>query len=149
MADIRLGDMISVPGRVGFVRHSGIFAGFSGGTAWVIHNSKQQRQVVLEPWAVFTEGRPVRIERRAASGMGGPVVDAARRWLGTEYELTTFNCEHFVTAVHDGCAKSPQLAGWTTVSLLGLAYWAFSGSGSSYDPFVDRYRDRAGRFTRG
>lgn len=144
------GDMISTPGRLGVVTHYGIYLGESNGIRWVIHNSKLERRVVIEPLYGFSEGRPIRVERRAIPGREESVIRAALAYLGTQYNLLQFNCEHFVTLAHEGNAKSPQLA-TTLFSLLvggiGLAVW--SENRPEYDAGIGRYRDKRGRFVRG
>lgn len=107
--DIRIGDKLSTPLPAGF-KHVGIFAGpLPGFRRAVIHNSKRNGRVVVEEWEEFCEGR-CSLEARAKPGKGGAVVERALTYLGRQYNLWKFNCEHFANKVQTGEATSPQLA---------------------------------------
>jgi len=90
----------------------------------------------------FINGQYV-IEKRAAPGFEHQVVLGPRAHLGSDYDLLSFNCEHFVNYVADGEKKSLQLQVLMVGGLLlgGLAWLLSSGD--------DRPRDSKGRFVRG
>jgi hypothetical protein len=90
----------------------------------------------------FINGHYV-IEKRAAPGYEHEVVRRARAHLGSNYDLLSFNCEHFVNYVADGEKKSLQLQVLMVFAALlgGLAWLLSSGA--------DRPRDSKGRFVQG
>lgn len=144
---IEKGDKLWTRGPLG-TRHYGIYAGTIGAIEHaVIHNSKVQGGVVIDPFSRFAHGQPVFIEGRAAPGHADFVVNSALAYLGNRYDLLSFNCEHLVNLAQAGEHKSQQLRNGATAAAFGaLCLWAFSGNRPRYDASVDRYRDSRGRF---
>lgn len=153
-AILRKGDKIWVRGPFG-TRHYGIYIGLYevGPGVWghaVVHNSKKQRGVVIDTLERFSCRERVAIASRAVPGYEDVVVNRALSWYGSKYDLIGFNCEHMVNLAQQGEHKSQQLrnaAGLTAVlsTLVGMAWVAHQ---PEYDPVVDRYRDKRGRFAR-
>lgn len=141
MMNLQPGDKLAVPGPPG-VTHVGIYAG----RGQVVHNSKRHGHVVEEAIAAFAEGATIRVVARATAGWGPEVVRRARAYLGKNYNLFLFNCEHLTSVAIEGEPKSPQLGVWAGVlGFLGLV-GAVAYDQRGWDPAVGRHRDGAGRF---
>jgi hypothetical protein len=102
-------------------------------------------QVIVSTYEQFCEGRPVFIESRPTPDRVEAVVEAAVSWLGTAYDLFSFNCESFANLVHDGTAASPQVARGILVTAAVGTVGLLSLLGSRGD---EPPRDRNGRFTK-
>ncbi len=146
----RLGDKMSVAGRLG-VRHYGIYVGQIGGYLdAVVHNSKTEMKVVLEELSTFADGKEIKIEQHAPPDYEQVVVERALQLLGTKYDLIDFNCEHFVNLVQQGERRSDQLRNGAFLGGLALGVaWLYNSSRPRFDERVARYRDSLGRFTSG
>jgi len=92
-------------GVYGVVRHVGIATGY--GT--VIHSSRRFGQVLETSQTQFSRGAPIRTVSYSTSLSGSEVVVRARGRIGQRYGVLTRNCEHFVSWVISGRARSPQL----------------------------------------
>lgn len=102
--------MISTPTRtLPLTRHFGVW---DARRVEVIHSALPTVQVsTLEE---FANGE-VRIERQPLSGLGDLVVARARAYLGTQYDLLQFNCEHLANLVNrqeDQPATAARCGGW-------------------------------------
>lgn len=93
---------------MGGLRHFGIATGY--GT--VIHSSRRLGGVTESDMDEFAQGKPVRVIRMACPVSGSELVARARAKKGQGYNLLFKNCEHFVTWVLDGRARSSQLGPW-------------------------------------
>jgi hypothetical protein len=125
--------------RIPGVWHYGIWDAKRG---LVIHNT-MPGGVQTTSFAAFANGA-VQIETRAGDD-GDAIVARARSFIGTDYDLVAFNCEHFANTVSLGEKKSPQLRNAFGLGILVALLWSRK---STYDPAVDRNRDRKGRFTK-
>jgi hypothetical protein len=148
--ELRVGDKIWTR-TLGVVRHYGVYVGRRGPSGEdVVHNSKIKGGVVLEHLNVFSDGNPVLIEKRAAPGYEWYVAERALSYRGQNYDLLNFNCEHLASLVHEGQKSSPQLrsAGVAAAVVSAIAAAFALAPNGTYDGYVDRYRDRNGRFVR-
>lgn len=144
--ELRLGDVISARGAMGF-RHHGIVVGWQAPHGYVVaHNAKGQG-VVCDWLQLFLQAGDVRLEKRAQEGKQREIVESALALRGTDYYLLNFNCEHFVNLVQGEPVVSRQLqvAAWaTTVAAAATAFYVRSRP--NYDRSTHRYRTRGGRF---
>jgi hypothetical protein len=108
--------------------HSGIFIGLDDlGPALFAHNSKSRGGVRIDTERDFSGGNQIYFSRAAKPGTEEIVVQRALSKLGTPYDLTIWNCEHFVNYAQTGQANSEQLKGFvfdlvtSTLSFGGLA----------------------------
>lgn len=117
-----IGDTVRV---AGLFPHVGIFVGPNGGYAdGVVHNDKNGG-VRLASFAEFTGGRPwqvVSLPRPWHERL--EIVEQALSLIGTQYDLLSFNCEHFVNLVKTGRPFSPTLRDFVgAATVIGLV-WA-------------------------
>lgn len=115
MSRPRPGDIVSR--RKGFVMHRGIALG----DGRVLHNTPFRGEHISSE-TEFRAGKRLYTE----SSVGAPHRRAARLAEAGEarsYNLFTNNCEHTVSRVTEGRARSPQLRGWVVGA--GLAAAAF------------------------
>ena len=89
----------------GAFRHVGLATGY--GT--VIHSSARFGQVMETSQAQFSRGVAIEIIPYQSDLSGSEIVARARGKIGQRYGLLTRNCEHFVSWVITGKAKSGQL----------------------------------------
>ena len=89
----------------GVIRHVGIATGY--GT--VIHNSGRYGQVLETSEKLFSRGQLIRTIPHQSKLDGTRLVVRARSKIGQRYGVLTRNCEHFVSWVVSGEAKSGQL----------------------------------------
>lgn len=147
---LRVGDKIWTPSRFGSViQHYGIFIGWRDGVRMVVHNAKSGG-VELVTFDVFSAGQPVYIEQRAQAGFEEAVVERALSYLGTPYDLFTFNCEHFATEAQGEARTSKQLVkgaiGVGVAAVVLPAIWAALTDDRKWDRRLGQYRDSRGRF---
>lgn len=120
---LQIGDVISRPGPLWTV-HVGFFAGVDMlGQQWVIHNAKNDcvRWDLLE---TFATGLPISLVKRASGRVeGNAILTRAQAFLGRQFDLINFNCEHFVTQVLANESSSPQLRS----AMVGVAFLACIG----------------------
>jgi len=104
------GGVLSIP--CGLYRHRGI--AFPDGQ--VLHASKENGCVVLEPVEVFAGGKPVRRETRKSRFSEAEIVARGEDCLGKPYDLFGANCDHLVAHVLGRRDGSPQLRNWAAVA---------------------------------
>lgn len=142
----RLGDHIG-RAKSGFT-HEAIYVGALLGLAgvWVVQNTPD-RGVHLAPYEEFANDQPVRLITRA---MDGPlVVERALARIGRTYSLLGYNCQDFAREALFGTASSPEREGVVVLGLLATIFvGGYAATRPTYDPNVDRQRDRRGRFAR-
>ena len=93
----------------GVIKHFGIATGYGS----VIHASRRFGRVEETEFTVFCDGRRARIIPYASAISGSEIVARARTKLGQRYNILLNNCEHFMTWVTEGKARSSQLAART------------------------------------
>lgn len=121
------GSIVSTPILLGY-RHLGIVSDrFHGDLPMVISNSSRSGGVEEEPWALFLQGGPVRVERHGQGLDAARIVARARSRLGTPYDLFRWNCEHLVTFALGRNPQSPQLRATVATLALGWAIFGFRG----------------------
>lgn len=144
---VKLGDKLKTSSRFGkALDHYGVFAGWRrrDGQAMVVHNAKEDG-VVLDSWDRFCNGAPVYIIQNAVPGTEGEVLQRALSYIGTNYDLLSFNCEHFAAIAHGEQPRSQQLANAALLALVGGALWALRDE-KIWDENVGQYRRRNGQF---
>ncbi len=112
--DIRIGDVLSRPKALGIVTHLGVVVA----PGLVIQNrpGKGEHLATLKE---FAGGKPVTVHRTAANP--AEVTARAQAVLANPqgYDPIKNNCEHTVTRIIQGIARSPQLALIVTVVIVG------------------------------
>lgn len=119
MESLYPGKVIGV--RVGLVTHKGIVSGRNSYGEWmVISNSKRAGGVYEEPLSVF-QGRYklVPVKQPLSDMPTWLVLVQARKMLGARWDVSTWNCEHFVNYAFGLKLESPQLQ--AAVAMLGIA----------------------------
>lgn len=86
------------------------------GTPMVISNSQRSGGVTEEPLSNFGDVDAVRVLGYWSERSPADVLRRARRWLGTKWHLTRWNCEHFARAAHGLKLESPQLKVGSTLA---------------------------------
>ena len=89
----------------GVIRHVGIATGYGN----VIHASARYGQVLETSEKLFSRGKPIRTLPHHSRLSGTHLVVRARSKIGQRYGVLTRNCEHFVSWVVSGEARSGQL----------------------------------------
>jgi hypothetical protein len=124
----RLGDKLSTNGALGRL-HRGIYIGNDDcGMPLVAHNSRKHGYVLIQTAYEFSDGAPITVVSHAAPRTETVVVERALSLLGTRYNISTWNCEHFANFAQTGNAYSEQLSSFKfdlrvlAVSFLGLAF---------------------------
>ncbi|HEX3430503.1 MAG TPA: lecithin retinol acyltransferase family protein [Rhizomicrobium sp.] len=94
---------------LGLFRHKGIVSDrWWNGKPTVIANTPRLGVAELQ-WDVFANGQMVRIDGYPSKLPPFAVLFRARRLIGTQYSLGSFNCEHFVNYCHGLRPDSPQV----------------------------------------
>lgn len=122
--NMRIGDKISFFFGLGHaLKHVGVCAGFHpvSGEPLVAHNSQRFGGVRMSPISEFSEGRKVKVYPQSTPRSPETIQQRIRELLGKPYNVLSFNCEHFVSEVQQGRARSPQLALWFGAVLIGGA----------------------------
>ena len=118
MARARAGDILSR--RKGLVMHKGVALG----DGRVLHNTPFRGEHVSSEHD-FRAGRRLYVERvddvSRARALRRAELNRSR-----PYNLLTNNCEHTVSRVTDGRARSPQLRGWVLGAGLAAATFALT-----------------------
>ncbi|MGZ3237508.1 MAG: lecithin retinol acyltransferase family protein [Burkholderiaceae bacterium] len=128
-SQFQVGDKICVQ-RLGY-RHIGIYVGprFANGTSGdVVENDRESGGVILSNLAEFSGGKDVSFETRVARNFYEQELIAKRALslIGQQFDLFTFNCEHFANWAQTGKVESPQLQRLSVVALLLLGMFALS-----------------------
>lgn len=104
------GTVVSIPTFLVY-RHKGIISDrWYNGKPMIISNSARAGGTYEEPWDVFAEGHIVTVESYPSDLPNHEVVNRARSFVGTQYDLFSWNCEHLVTVSHGLKSQSPQVA---------------------------------------
>jgi hypothetical protein len=109
---LKIGDLLTRPKALGIV-HVGVAVGNDA----VFHNSPLKGEHVSTV-AEFAKGQPVHVHH---TGIAAPtLLQRVGNILATPrgYSAIDRNCEHSVTEVLTGKAKSPQLLGWIVVAVI-------------------------------
>jgi hypothetical protein len=103
------GAIIATPGPMN-TRHEGIFIGSDlCQRHWVIENSKIKGEVSISALEEFSGSGQWEIVQTAPEGYEDEVINRAYALLGKPYDLTGYNCQHFVAEVYEGEPSSWQL----------------------------------------
>ncbi len=74
----------------------------------VIHNSKKNKNVVVETLSKFCEGKKPSISKITSENTA-LAIEKATKSIGAKYDLFSANCEHFVRFCHGKKIKSHQI----------------------------------------
>ena len=122
MSRARAGDIVSR--RKGLVMHKGVALG----DGRVLHNTPFRGEHVCTE-SEFRDGKRMYVERREGgtpNAIRARIYDAENESGNRKYNLLTNNCEHTVSRVTDGKAKSPQLRSWVVGTGLAAATFAIT-----------------------
>lgn len=88
---------------------------------YVIHNSPDSGEVILSSLDEFSGGRRIHFPNRYKSDLPANMV-AQRAWkrLGKNYNLASYNCQHFVTDACGIAPKSHDLQAFAIVCAVGF-----------------------------
>ena len=90
-------------------KHYGVCTGIGpDGDYWFIHNVRG-RGVIHTTRKGFAGNRDIIVEQVPTPGMQWAVVERARSFLGTEYNMLFFNCEHLANLAVNGRIESKQV----------------------------------------
>lgn len=118
------GTVVSIPTFV-IYRHKGIVSDrWYNGKPMIISNSARAGGVQEEPWDVFAEGYIVTEDGYPSGLPSYEVVSRARSFIGTLYDLFSWNCDHLVAAAHGLEPQSLQVAATVAVAALCFAVLA-------------------------
>ena len=121
--NLRVGDRL-VRGKGVFSKHHGIYVGVHYGQHYVAENNTPHgvRYVTL---VQFLNGYMLeRTERFEGNEyQRGQIIPFINGKLGTNYDLLTYNCEHFANHVRTGEPKSYQVQNGVGLGLLAAAIW--------------------------
>lgn len=90
--------------------------GLADGAGSVIHNSKARKQVTVESYEDFSEGKEIIISD-ITSGDPSRAVLLAKRYIGMPYNLLSANCEQFVRLCHGLEVESTQVQQYLLAAL--------------------------------
>jgi hypothetical protein len=116
-------------------KHYGVCTGHdTDGEPWFVHNTREGG-VVHTTRKGFAGNRPIEVEQRATPGHESAVATRALTYVGRQYDMLFFNCEHLANLVVNGEAESKQVQQgllWTAVATAFLAVVA-NENGTSVD----------------
>lgn len=118
-SELKMGSVVSVPKA--FIKHMGIVTGnYLQGQQTVISNTPKYGKVVEHTLEDFCDGKGLSLVSTPTNFVVGyKAVQKAYGLLGRSYNLFSYNCEHLISEAFSLKPQSPQLAGWSTVFLLG------------------------------
>lgn len=107
------GLLISAP--KGMVKHVGL----SLGNGWVFHNNPEKGEHISSI-ADFAKGKHVSILGKLAASEFLRALERVRQIMASpkRYDALAYNCEHSLNRVLGRKVSSPQLQGWTAISLI-------------------------------
>ena len=123
MSDLRPGTVVAIGIRWTPFYHVGLVGDSvsNDGMPMIISNSQRSGGVAEEPLANYGDAGSFRILGYWSELAPAEVLHRARRYLGTKWHLTNWNCEHFVRVAHALKSESPQLkVGLTLAAALTL-----------------------------
>jgi len=101
---IQAGDVVSIP-LFGLLDHPGIVTE----RYTVISSSQEHGKVMEQSLKEFADGKTVSKKNQEKKFPSHTIVANARKLLGKEYDLLTFNCDHLVSLACTGKKSSDQL----------------------------------------
>ena len=106
----------------GPLTHRGIYVGDYFGYDQVLENSPGKGESLVS-FEEFAQGHPVKVERQVPFY---PMINGVREALrvGRAYDFLTNNCEHTVTRIADGVARSAQVGLCLGAAFIGLLAFA-------------------------
>lgn len=118
---IRTGDILTRPKALGIITHVGVAIAPDR----ILQNtpSKGEHLTTVQE---FSAGKPIKVHRIGANP--SIVVARAQTILANpqQYDVIQNNCEHTATKIVHGIARSPQVAFFGVLALLGVAAFALS-----------------------
>lgn len=119
LTDLRPGTVVATGISWTPFYHVGLLTSdIANGVPTVISNSQRNGGVAEEPMADFGDVGSIRVLGYWSDLNSEEVLQRARRYLGSKWSLTGWNCEHFVRAAHAVKVESPQLRFW--LSIVGI-----------------------------
>lgn len=113
------GTVISVPFFL-IYRHKGLVSDkWYGDKPMVISNSALRGGVVEETWDEFRGNKQVQIEGYPSNSSPYEVLQRAREFVGTRYDLFQWNCDDLVNVVHQVNPQKTQLKATLVFTILG------------------------------
>lgn len=116
-------------------KHYGVCTGLGpDGEPWFVHNTIE-RGVVHTTRKGFAGNHPIYIEQRTAPGHEYAVATRALTYVGAQYDMFRFNCEHLANLVVNGERESKQLQQGVVLTGLLTAFLAaiVNENGTSVD----------------
>lgn len=112
------GTVVSIPTFL-IYRHKGIVSDrWYNGKPMIISNSARSGGVCEEPWDEFAEGHIVTVESYPSDLPSHVVVSRAQSFIGTRYDLFSWNCEYLVAVAHGLKPQSSQVTVTIAVATL-------------------------------
>jgi hypothetical protein len=126
--NLKIGDKLSRR-KDAFFKHYGIYVGFHNGQHLVAENNAP-RGVRYVTYAQFLNGNVLEsIERfKGNKYQRNQVIPFINSKLGTNYDLLTYNCEHFANEVQTGKTQSQQVQTAVGIGIIATLIWAGSSS---------------------
>lgn len=107
--------------------HVGVVTGLDrSGQPLVSSNSARRGGVYEESIDEFRQGGPLRVSSRPVGREVVAIVRRARSMIGRQWDLLTFNCDHFVELALGREPRSRQLQGWLVLGAVVGAIWILS-----------------------
>jgi hypothetical protein len=108
MSDFVVGDRLRTRH---YFYHEGIYVGPRGPNGEsIVHNDYDAKRVILtHPEGYTRKDRPIHLAERTPEAQREVVAEKAMSMLGTPFDLTQFNCQHFTRLVQHGVAYSPRV----------------------------------------
>lgn len=129
---IKQGDMCWVQGKK---KHYGVCTGYgSDGETWFVHNTKNGG-VMHTTRKGFAGNHLIHLEQRAMPGHERAVANRAMTYVGRQYNMLFFNCEHLANLVVNGRRESKQVQQgvlWASVAT-ALFFVVANENGTSVD----------------
>ncbi len=122
--NLKTGDKLSRP-KNGFVTHYGIFVRFPNGQCFIAENNVYSG-VQFVSMEQFANGhQSIKVEFfRGNELQRQQIIPSIKRKLGTQYDLFSYNCEHFANEIQQGVPKSPQANFAKGALILTALYYA-------------------------
>lgn len=128
-------------------KHYGVCTGYGDdGEPWFVHNTRENG-VVHTTRKGFAGNHPIHVEQRATPGNEWAVASRALTYVGHQYDMLFFNCEHLANLVVNGTRESKQVQQGVFWASIATAFFAViaNENGTSVDENGYR-RNSSGQF---
>jgi len=127
--NLKPGDVIIVPkSAFNLIQHHALYIGYDNhGIHWIIHNTIGVGVSLITTEEFFTRCSHInKIKRFAGTNeKRRSIVENALEKRGKPYNFINYNCEHFISEIKTGKARSTQIENMTAGILLILIIGAF------------------------